>query len=93
MQNIILISITEEELEKLIEKIFLRIINDNSAHFPRDKKLLSAKDAASYLQCSRSHLTKMGQKGTLKTRRLGKRVYFMKEDLENIPHELLPQTR
>jgi len=78
--NIILISISKDELKDLIQQSIAAALNGNSTE---GKELLTAKEASKLLGCSRSHLSKCVKSNLISCKRLGKRVYFEKSELIN----------
>ncbi len=80
MENkFILFSLSKDELQLLIKDAVENAIKNNGINNSKPKELLSAKEAAELLGCSRSFLyTK-----NFPRKKLGKRVFYLRNDIEN----------
>ncbi|MCA6078817.1 helix-turn-helix domain-containing protein [Fulvivirga sedimenti] len=45
------------------------------------KSILSQQELAEYLTCSRQHIINLQKQGVLKPKKLGKRTYYLLEDI------------
>ena len=75
--NIILFSISKNELETLI-----RTVVHSELTKKNEKELMSTKELCSFLGISLSTVNKWKAEGIIPFRRLGKRVYFDKEEIK-----------
>lgn len=74
--NIILISLTKDELIDLFRGVLREEHN-----YKNEKKLLNTKEVCKFLDCHISTLNKWKAEGIIPFKRLGKRVYFDKEEI------------
>lgn len=51
---------------------------------PNSQQLLTVKEAASYLRCSRGTVWNMRKEGLLQGSKIGRKVLFMLKDLESL---------
>lgn len=74
--KIILISLTQDELQNLISSAVKEALN-----VKKQKELMSFKECCEYLGCSASALNKWKSENRLPYRKVGKRVMFHREEL------------
>ncbi len=74
--KIILISVTETELRSLITDAIKQALE-----IKQEKKLLSFREACDFLGCSSSSLNKWKSENRIPYKRLGKRVFFNRQEI------------
>ncbi len=74
--KIILISITQDELQKLISNAVKEALE-----IKKQKELLSFKETCEFLCCSPSALNKWKSENKIPYKRLGKRIYFNRNEI------------
>ena len=76
MDNIILMSITKEELIIIIKECITQELNEK-----KQKEMLTFKETCEFLGCSASGLNKWKAQNLIPYKKLGKRIYFQREEL------------
>ena len=74
--KIILISLTKNELQNLITNA----VNE-ALKVKQEKELLSFKETCEFLSCSHSALNKWKSENKIPFRKLGKRIYFNRNEI------------
>lgn len=90
MENQLVIQLSVDELKEIItqsiEKVLERLQKSLSKHNPQQSRskleLLNRKQVCEKLDISFPTLNKFVKEGRVRSRRLGKRVYFKPEDIE-----------
>ncbi|MEQ3501156.1 helix-turn-helix domain-containing protein [Tenacibaculum sp. SSH1-16] len=85
MHKINLIQVTPNQLEELIEKKLTEQFEDLKKQLQPKKQtnLLTRDEAIKLLQINLSTLYKYTKQGKLQAYKLGKRVYYKREEIEN----------
>jgi hypothetical protein len=81
MEDIILISISKKELESLIEQVIRRVLNEGEPLHPEGDMLLSAKETSIFLKIAPATLYEYTRNQKIPHSKMGKRLYFSKNDL------------
>ncbi len=68
-------------IENTISKELSKIKSDSKKQKDQDQ-LMTIRDAMEYLSCSAGTIHKYKRDGILKFRRIGRKVYFLKSDLD-----------
>ena len=76
--NIILISITKDELIDILRGVVRQELNTK-----KDKELMSFKETCEFLRVSASWLNKQKSEDKIPYKKLGKRVFFFRKEIIN----------
>ena len=76
MNSQVFTTLSIEELRNLIKESVREEINRE-----KDKKLMSFKETCNFLECSASALNKWKSENRIPFKKLGKRVYFIKDEI------------
>lgn len=82
MQSQVLISLTKSELEEIITKAVERALETKE-----DDKLLNFKETCEYLGISASALNKWKSENKIPYKKLGKRIFFDKKEINKALEE------
>lgn len=74
---------TPDELQKFIEKTLSKLLLDNNASKPPFSKPLTVEQAAAYLNVPKATLYQLTSKLEIPFRKIGRRLTFLPEELDN----------
>ena len=84
MDQMVVTILKEEDILRLIKQAFSESLNDILKHQQEESQgLMSRKEAAGYLRITLPTLASYTKSGIIKGRRIGRRVLFIKSDLDS----------
>ena len=78
MNNVVFLSLSKDELKEIIRECV-----KSELSLKKEKELLSFKEACEFLDCSPSALNKWKSENRIPYKKLGKRVFFSRDEISS----------